>query len=130
MSTVKADNFTWKTGETSAQYTPSITGEQLVRGVARGWINFGYPSSVLTTRASFNFSSVIRNGVGDYTLSYTNAFYLSNHACIVGGCGDASSEGAWNTSSNAPTTNTNRIRCFSSAGSGQDQTAITAAVHV
>ena len=49
-----------------------------------GWINFGYVSSSVTTRASYNISSVTRNGTGIYTLAFTNTTSDANY--ILSGC--------------------------------------------
>ena len=39
-------------------------------GVAKAWVNFGYVSSALTTRASYNVSSVTRVSTGIYTINF------------------------------------------------------------
>ena len=50
---------------------------------AQAWINFGYVASAVTTRASYNVSSVVRNASGDYTVNFTNALVDANY-CLVG----------------------------------------------
>jgi hypothetical protein len=113
--------------------TPTVfrntSGTEIGR-MCLGWMNFGYVSSAVTTRGSFNLSSITRNGTGDYTLSYTNAYSSGNYSWIVGGAGDATSEGAWNTISNSPTASSGRVRCFSSSGTAQDQTAIHVSIFI
>ena len=78
MSTVKADNFTWKSGQSGGLTGTNVTGDQIVYGVAKSWINF---TTVTTTssRASYNISSLTDNGTGDTTLGFTNAFADSNY---------------------------------------------------
>ena len=78
MSTVKADNFTWKTGEATAQVGSSVTGPQIVYGVAKSWINFNSITSTFA-RASFNISSLTDNGTGDTTINFSNALSDANY---------------------------------------------------
>jgi len=49
---------------------------------ALAWMNF---NGIVTTsiRASYNVSSVTRNGTGDYTMNFTNAMADANY-CFVG----------------------------------------------
>jgi hypothetical protein len=79
MSNIKADNFTWKTGEATGQSGTTVTGPQVVYGVAKSWINFNGVSS-FSTRASFNISSGTRNGSGDYSVSFSTSFVDSNYS--------------------------------------------------
>lgn len=51
--------------------------------LCRAWVNFGYVSSAITVRASFNVSSVTRSGTGLYTVNVTNAFADTNYATEV-----------------------------------------------
>jgi len=46
---------------------------------ALAWVNFGYVSSAITVRASYNVSSVTRSGTGLYTVNVTNAFTDANY---------------------------------------------------
>ena len=78
MSTVKADNFTWKTGQATGQSGTNVTGDQIVYGVAKSWINYDGTSGG-SVRASFNTSSKTRNGTGDYTLNFTVAMPDTNY---------------------------------------------------
>lgn len=52
--------------------------------LCRAWVYFGYVSSAIIIRASFNVSSVTRNGTGDYTVYFTNAMPDTNFAAITG----------------------------------------------
>jgi len=49
---------------------------------ALAWGNFYYTGSVMSTRSSYNVSSITRNGTGDYTINYTTAFADSNYAWL------------------------------------------------
>ena len=50
---------------------------------ALAWVNFGYISSAITIRSSYNVSSVTRNGTGDYTINFANATSDANYAVIA-----------------------------------------------
>ena len=58
-------------------------GGTQVGTLCRAWVNFGYVSSAITIRASFNVSSVTRSGVGLYSVNITNAFADTNYATEV-----------------------------------------------
>jgi hypothetical protein len=54
-------------------------------GIAKAWVNFNGVSTA-SIRASFNVSSVTRNGTGDYTVNFTTAMpdgnYSANANCM------------------------------------------------
>lgn len=52
------------------------TGKQ----ACKAWVNFGYISSAMTTRDSFNVSSITRNGSGNYTINFTTSLSTANYA--------------------------------------------------
>lgn len=47
-------------------------------GVAKAWVNFNGVTTA-TIRASYNVSSVTRNGTGDYSVNFTNALVDANY---------------------------------------------------
>jgi hypothetical protein len=47
------------------------------------WANFGYVSSAITLRASYNVTSVTRVGAGEYTINFTNALQDTNFSTLV-----------------------------------------------
>lgn len=51
---------------------------------ALAWVNFNGKGTV-SIRASNNVSSITDNGVGDYTVNFTNAMQDSNYAVALGG---------------------------------------------
>ena len=51
----------------------------------KAWVNFNGTGTV-AIRASFNVSSITDNGVGDYTVNFTNAMTDANYSAI-GLCG-------------------------------------------
>jgi len=90
----------------------STSSTNCIQGSAKAWVNFGYVSSAMTTRASYNVSSVTRNGTGDYTITFTNAFSDANYAGAAISCQDAT--GNRNVFANfpysqVPTTTTARV---------------------
>jgi hypothetical protein len=68
---------------------PTITdsaGTQ-IGTLCRAWVNFGYVSSALTVRASFNVTSVVRNSTGDYTITFTNPLPDANYSVCFANIG-------------------------------------------
>lgn len=65
--------------------TKELSTERIVQGSAKAWARF-LPNSGGVLEGSFNFSSTVDNGVGDFTLAYTNAF-ASNENAPVGTAG-------------------------------------------
>lgn len=51
--------------------------------LCRAWVNFNGTTAGI--RASFNVSSVTRNGTGDYTVTFTNAMPDTNYAAVSSG---------------------------------------------
>lgn len=56
----------------------------------RAWVNFNgtlvtNPASMTGVRASFNVSSILDNGVGDYTINFTNAMPDANYCVTASG---------------------------------------------
>ena len=61
----------------------STATDNAIYGSAKAWVNFGYVSSAITIRASYNVSSVTRSGTGLYTVNLTNALVDTNYATNV-----------------------------------------------
>lgn len=57
------------------------SGQPEMSGAAKAWVNFNGTGTV-AIRASFNVSSITDNGVGDYTVNFTNALTDANYAVI------------------------------------------------
>jgi hypothetical protein len=54
-------------------------------GIAKAWVNFnGLSGASPVTRASFNVSSVTRNGTGNYTVAFTTSMPDTNYCVTVG----------------------------------------------
>ena len=63
--------------------------------LAKAWVNFNGTGTV-AIRAAGNVSSITDNGVGDYTVNFTNAMPDANYSCSFMGQG-VSSSGWWRT---------------------------------
>jgi hypothetical protein len=57
----------------------STSSTNAILGSAKAWVNFNGTTSPGTIRASFNVSSVTKNGTGDYTVNFTNALVDANY---------------------------------------------------
>jgi hypothetical protein len=78
MSTLRCTNLQDTSGGNS------LTTAQIYNGAAKAWVNFngtGTPS----IRASFNVSSITDNGVGTYTVNFSNALADANYSAVCSG---------------------------------------------
>jgi hypothetical protein len=72
--------------------TPSQQQQQH-DSAAKAWAEFGScTSSPCTLNASYNVSSITRQGVGQYTVNFSTAFASANYACAINP-GDSTSSG-------------------------------------
>jgi hypothetical protein len=93
---------------------------------ALAWVNFAGASG--TRNASYNVSSVTRNGTGDYTVNFANALSDTNYVAVQS-TGDASLNGRFAFAYNAaPTTTTYRFITTTFAGSPTDFTYVACAI--
>lgn len=69
--------FSGVTGKPTTLSGYGITDEK-----CKAWVNFNGTGTV-AIRSSFNVSSITDNGVGDYTVNFTNAMPDTNYAAIV-----------------------------------------------
>jgi hypothetical protein len=91
-------------------------------------VNFNGTSGSTAIRASFNVSSVTRNGTGDYTITFTNALTDANYSC-VGSTGANTAGVTVNAPYNGATASTGSIRIgTSTSGAYSDSTQINVAV--
>lgn len=65
--------------QTISNGTVSTSSANVIQGSAKAWVNFN-GSGGATIRASYNVSSVTRNGTGSYTINFTNAFVDDNYS--------------------------------------------------
>ena len=61
----------------------STSMDNAIYGSAKAWVNFGYVSSAMTTRASYNVSSVTYNTTGQCTVNFTTAMPNANYVTLV-----------------------------------------------
>jgi hypothetical protein len=60
--------------------TNSTSATNPILGSAKAWVN--YDGVAQSVRSSFNVSSVTYNGIGNYTVNFTNAFADANYTVI------------------------------------------------
>ncbi len=78
---LRSDGYNWiivnsqSVGANSASSAPPVYG-------ARAWVNFNGTGTV-AIRASGNVSSITDNGVGNYTVNFTNAMTDSNYSFAI-----------------------------------------------
>jgi hypothetical protein len=60
----------------------STAMDNAIYGSAKAWVNFNGVTTA-TIRASYNVSSVTRNGTGDYSVNFTNAFVDTNYSTLI-----------------------------------------------
>jgi len=85
MSTIKVSNIQSLSSATLPVIKDSA-GTEYGR-FCRAFVNFdgtGTTSTNQTIRASFNVSSVYKNGTGDYTVNFSNSFVDTNYASCFG----------------------------------------------
>ncbi len=112
-----------------SQVAPDATSGGLPVFQCRAWVNFdgtrdstGAASTANTARfirASGNVSSVVRNGVGDYTVNFTTAMPDANYATFVTGTRTEGMEAGVNPNS-AATVSAIRVSTAGSGGAAAD----------
>lgn len=64
--------------------TNSTSATNCISGSAKAWVNFnGTINAGENRRASYNVSSVTKNGTGVYTVNFTNAFADANYCPVL-----------------------------------------------
>lgn len=90
MSTLRTANIQSLSASTPPVIRDSAGTE--VGTFCRSWVNFNGTGTV-AIRSSFNVSSITDNGVGDYTVNFTNALSDSNY-CVICTQGDGTTGAA------------------------------------
>lgn len=62
--------------------------------LCRAWVNFN-GSGTVAIRTSFNVSSITDNGVGDYTVNFTNAIQDVNYSVVATATNSQAAYGAY-----------------------------------
>ena len=83
--TVVADTLQSSITGTPPQFNDGV-GTQ-IGTLCRAWVNFNgttvtNPASMTGVRGSFNVSSILDNGAGDYTVNFTTAMPDVNYSCV------------------------------------------------
>ena len=92
----------------------------------RAWVNFNgttvtSPASMTGVRGSFNITSILDNGTGDYTVNFTTAMPDANYSCIISVSNSASNTTiTYIKSSTTPTTSLVRVACVNSGAAAVD----------
>lgn len=100
--------------------TNSASATDAIKGSARAWVNFNGVTTA-TIRASYNVSSVTRNGTGDYTVNFTNALADANYSAAI----SCKTDGVTDIIAQVPgtgakTTSSLRIQSVNAAGTLRD----------
>ena len=126
MSTLRVDTIQNAAGTDSPISVP---------GTAKAWVNFN-GTGMVAIRASYNVSSITDNATGDYTVNFTTAMVDANYSATFGGYNTTVGDGGWiaayNTGSGSYPTGVNtgslRLATYASAGTPQDQQAVSVAI--
>lgn len=103
-------------------------GQPTIDGLAKAWVNFNGTGTV-AIRASFNVSSITDNGVGNYTVNFTNAFVDLNYATVaILGIGGTGTAGGLSLDVNGTTTTSAKQVITYLGNSGYDSSQIQVAV--
>ena len=83
-----------KNGVASTPPTVQDSAGTEIGTFCRAWVNFNgttvtNPASMTGVRASFNVSSILDNGTGDYTVNFTTAMPDANYSVVAGANGRA-----------------------------------------
>ena len=95
------------------------TSDVEVGQLCRAWVNMNGTAG--TIRASFNVSSVVRNGTGDYTVNFSNAMADANY-CVsyTVGSGNTGSFYSLNALNAAPSASSLRVNVGGTNGQNYD----------
>jgi len=127
--TVVADTFQSSITGTPPQFNDGV-GTQ-IGTLCRAWVNFNgttvtNPASMTGVRGSFNVSSILDNGTGDYTVNFTTAMPDANYSAHVTGYSGA--EEAYVRSATVPTASLVRVGTNGSGGAAVDSTYVFVAI--
>ena len=93
-------------------------------GIAKAWVSFTGSTAVIN--ASFNVSSITRNGAGDYTVNFTTAMPSANYVC-AGMAVYASGVSTLSFVSGTIATSGFRFLNLTSSGTSSDSSTVTVA---
>ena len=124
---------------TAAKLSGAQTGTAPIYG-CRAWVNFDGTRNEADTgastnganvkiRASGNVTSVLKNGVGDYTVTFTTALPDANY-CVTGAVGDYNTSNAARSvaTSNLTAPTSSAVRIHPITGGAEDQLRMSIAI--
>jgi hypothetical protein len=111
LSTLQVTNLTSTTSTVTTLNAPSgiLASQNGMNGIAKAWVTFSGLTSPGTISASYNVSSVTKNGTGDYTINFSNAFANANYAIVCTSADTFSYQRATGNYSGGQTTTTARV---------------------
>ena len=118
MSTIRADNYGDRLGSFNL---PAAT---LAQGTAKSWLNLD-GTGTISVRDSFNVSSNVDNGTGDYTVNFSAAFPNANYMMSSSGTDLVGCTDIVFSSAHTPATNSVRIRCLQPGSYGDSPYVLT-----
>jgi hypothetical protein len=93
-SAVLAANSVGATQIANGSVTAAKLGTTEQTRIAKAWVNFdGTLATPITPRASYNVSSVTKNGTGDYTVNFATAMADANYSLNISTSRDGSPQG-------------------------------------
>lgn len=98
---------------TTTAVTPSVF--KYHPGINKAWVQFTVTGGTITINASYNVTSVTRNGAGDYTVNFTVSFSSANYGFSVTAGQGSAGTGAFIVNAPAganPTTSAFRFTTF------------------
>jgi hypothetical protein len=95
---------------------------------ALAWVNFSCATSPATIRSSYNVSSATKNGVGDWTVNFTNAMSDANYAALLSSGNPSGSPNIDREEISAYTTTTLRVLFSMSGVASIDPTYVNVAI--
>lgn len=108
-----------------------VTADDVAPGLCKAWVNFNGTGTV-AIRAAFNVSSIQDNGVGDYTVNFTNALPDANYSWSFGGDQSGARLNTWGTAktgSAVPTTSALRVQFYDDTSSAIDTAYACVQIH-
>jgi len=135
--TLQADStstLVLKNGVASTPPTVQDSAGTQIGTFCRAWVNFNgttvtSPASLTGVRGSFNVTSILDNGVGDYTVNFTTAMPDANYSCVISISNSASNTTITQIkSSTTPTTSLVRLACVNAGAAVVDPDYVNVAI--
>jgi hypothetical protein len=112
--------------QTISNGTISTSSANVING-AKAWVNFnGNTATPSTIRASYNVTSITRNGTGSYTINFTSAFADTSYVF----CGTGAAIGAPRVAvgPNSFSTSSVSFLCYDMGGTDNNSDVLSVAI--